>query len=103
MHAAEAAAFAAPTPGVSAAQRWLQKGNLAAQHAAAGAFDSAMRLLNRRAHAFLAAPLCSASGRAAVLLCLCEKPLRSGSTCRIMFAVGHAGIPQGSLFLLHLY
>ena len=47
MHAAEAAVFAAPTPGVSAAQRWLQKGNLAAQHAAAGAFDSAMRLLNR--------------------------------------------------------
>ena len=47
VHAAEAAVFAAPTPGVSAPQRWLQKGNLAAQHAAAGAFDSAMRLMNR--------------------------------------------------------
>ena len=47
VHAAETAAFAVPTPGVSASQRWLQKGNLAAQHAAAGAFDSAMRLLNR--------------------------------------------------------
>jgi len=55
-HAAETAVFAAPTPGVSASQRWLQKGNLAAQHAAAGAFDSAMRLLNRcpcRRHALL--------------------------------------------------
>ncbi|CAK0784913.1 hypothetical protein CVIRNUC_008118 [Coccomyxa viridis] len=48
VHAAEAAVFAVPTPGVSASQRWLQKGNLAAQHAAAGAFDSAMRLLNRQ-------------------------------------------------------
>ena len=47
VHMAETAVFAVPTPGVSASQRWLQKGNLAAQHAAAGAFDSAMRLLNR--------------------------------------------------------
>ncbi len=45
--AAESAAFAAPTPGVPPSQRWLQKGNLAADHVAAGAFDSAMRLLNR--------------------------------------------------------
>lgn len=45
--AADSAIFVAPTPGVPAAQRWLQKGNLAADHVAAGAFDSAMRLLNR--------------------------------------------------------
>lgn len=45
--AADSAAFAAPTPGVPPSQRWLQKGNLAADHVAAGAFDSAMRLLNR--------------------------------------------------------
>ncbi|CAL8462821.1 g2355 [Coccomyxa elongata] len=46
--AADSAAFAAPTPGVPPSQRWLQKGNLAADHVAAGAFDSAMRLLNRQ-------------------------------------------------------
>ena len=46
----EAAVFAAPTAGVPAAQRWMQQGVLAADHVAAGAFDSAMRLLNR--HAF---------------------------------------------------
>ena len=45
----EAAEFAAPTAGVPAAQRWIQAGVLAADHVAAGAFDSAMRLLNRRA------------------------------------------------------
>jgi coatomer protein complex subunit alpha (xenin) len=45
--ASESAMFVAPTPGVPASQRWLQKGNLAAEHVAAGAFDSAMRLLNR--------------------------------------------------------
>lgn len=45
--AATAAVFAAPTPGVSPPQRWLQKCSLAAEHAAAGDFDSAMRLLNR--------------------------------------------------------
>ena len=71
-HAAEAAVFAAPTPGVSASQRWLQKGNLAAQHAAAGAFDSAMRLLNRCACAppvATSAPATRlATGPAAVLL-----------------------------------
>jgi coatomer protein complex subunit alpha (xenin) len=47
--AAESAAFATPAPGVPPSQRWLQKGNLAADHLAAGAFDSAMRLLNRSA------------------------------------------------------
>ncbi|KAK9839869.1 hypothetical protein WJX81_007554 [Elliptochloris bilobata] len=44
----EAAVFAAPTAGVPAVQRWLQQGVLAADHVAAGAFDSAMRLLNRQ-------------------------------------------------------
>lgn len=52
--AGEAAVFAAPTAGVPASQRWLQQGVLAADHVAAGAFDSAMRLLNRRALAALA-------------------------------------------------
>ena len=47
--AGEAAEFAAPTAGVPAAQRWIQAGVLAADHVAACAFDSAMRLLNRRA------------------------------------------------------
>ena len=56
--AAESAVFAAPTPGVPASQRWLQKGNLAADHVAAGAFESAMRLLNRRARARGALPRC---------------------------------------------
>lgn len=44
----EAVEFAAPTAGVPASQRWIQAGVLAADHVAAGAFDSAMRLLNRR-------------------------------------------------------
>eukprot|EP00884_Botryococcus_braunii_P010188 jgi/Botrbrau1/19170/Bobra.0077s0079.1 len=46
--AAVSAVFAAPTPGVPPQQRWLQKCNLAAEHVAAGALDSAMRLLNRQ-------------------------------------------------------
>jgi coatomer protein complex subunit alpha (xenin) len=40
--------FAAPTPGVPASARWLQKCGLAAEHAAAGDFASAMRLLERQ-------------------------------------------------------
>lgn len=39
--------FAAPTPGVAPPARWLQKCGLAAEHAAAGDFASAMRLLER--------------------------------------------------------
>lgn len=41
--------FVAPTPGVSAANRWATKCQLAADQAAAGAFDTAMRLLARQA------------------------------------------------------
>ena len=37
----------APSPGMSAAQRWAQKCPLAAEQVAAGAFDVALRLLNR--------------------------------------------------------
>ena len=45
--AVELAVFSAPTPGVPVPQRWLQQCNLAAEHVASGAFESAMRLLNR--------------------------------------------------------
>ncbi|KAK9847289.1 hypothetical protein WJX84_005223 [Apatococcus fuscideae] len=40
--------FVAPTPGLPASQRWIQKCNLAAELAAAGDFPAAMRLLNRQ-------------------------------------------------------
>mmetsp|Transcript_49934 Transcript_49934/g.159794 ORF Transcript_49934/g.159794 Transcript_49934/m.159794 type:complete len:1224 (+) Transcript_49934:158-3829(+) len=46
--AGTSALFSVPTPGVPANQRWVQKCALAGEHAAAGAFDSAMRLLNRQ-------------------------------------------------------
>lgn len=41
--------YIAPAPGVPAAQRWLERRDaLAAEHCAAGAFDSAMALLKRQ-------------------------------------------------------
>ncbi|KAH1255933.1 Coatomer subunit alpha-1 [Glycine max] len=40
--------FVAPTPGLPVSQIWIQKSSLAADHAAAGNFDTAMRLLNRQ-------------------------------------------------------
>ena len=46
---AAATVFAAPTPGMSPPQRWLNKCSLAAEHVAAGDFASAMGLLNRSA------------------------------------------------------
>ena len=46
--ASAATVFAAPTPGMSPPQRWLNKCSLAAEHVAAGDFASAMGLLNRR-------------------------------------------------------
>jgi coatomer subunit alpha len=49
--------FVAPTPGVSAANRWATKCQLAADQAAAGAFDTAMRLLSRQAGITEFAPL----------------------------------------------
>ncbi|KAL0432388.1 UNVERIFIED_CONTAM: Coatomer subunit alpha-1 [Sesamum latifolium] len=42
------AVFVAPTPGMPVSQIWVQKSSLAAEHAAAGNFDTAMRLLSRQ-------------------------------------------------------
>ncbi|XP_038973835.1 coatomer subunit alpha-3-like [Phoenix dactylifera] len=40
--------FVAPTPGMPVSRIWIQKSSLAGEHAAAGNFDTAMRLLNRQ-------------------------------------------------------
>ncbi|KAE9617528.1 putative transcription factor WD40-like family [Lupinus albus] len=40
--------FVPPTPGIPVSQIWIQRSSLAADHAAAGNFDTAMRLLNRQ-------------------------------------------------------
>ncbi|KAL6504720.1 hypothetical protein OROHE_023478 [Orobanche hederae] len=40
--------FVAPTPSMPVSQIWVQKSSLAAEHAAAGNFDMAMRLLSRQ-------------------------------------------------------
>ena len=45
--AGERAPFSVPTPGTTPQNRWLQKCSMAAEHAAAGDFGSAMRLLER--------------------------------------------------------
>ncbi|KAK4284774.1 hypothetical protein QN277_001557 [Acacia crassicarpa] len=45
---ARSAVFVAPTLGMPVSQIWIQKSSLAAEHAAAGNFDTAMRLLNRQ-------------------------------------------------------
>ncbi|KAL8143768.1 hypothetical protein V2J09_016800 [Rumex salicifolius] len=45
---ARSSVFVAPTPGMSVSQIWTQRSSLAAEHAAAGNFDTAMRLLNRQ-------------------------------------------------------
>ncbi|KAI3962510.1 hypothetical protein MKW92_032008 [Papaver armeniacum] len=42
------AAFVCPTPGMPVSQIWVQKSSLAGEHAAAGNFDTAMRLLSRQ-------------------------------------------------------
>mmetsp|Transcript_18514 Transcript_18514/g.51859 ORF Transcript_18514/g.51859 Transcript_18514/m.51859 type:complete len:1226 (-) Transcript_18514:342-4019(-) len=49
--------FVAPTAGVPPQQRWQQKCNLAGEQVAAGAFDTAMRLLNRQLGIVNFAPL----------------------------------------------
>mmetsp|Transcript_31726 Transcript_31726/g.82114 ORF Transcript_31726/g.82114 Transcript_31726/m.82114 type:complete len:1227 (-) Transcript_31726:281-3961(-) len=49
--------FVAPTPGVPPQQRWQQKCNLAGEQVAAGAFDTAMRLLSRQLGIVNFAPL----------------------------------------------
>ncbi|BBN03852.1 coatomer subunit alpha [Marchantia polymorpha subsp. ruderalis] len=56
----ESAYFVAPTPGMPVSQIWVQRSSLAAEHAAAGAFDTAMRLLNRQLGISNFAPLKSA-------------------------------------------
>ncbi|KAJ3681842.1 hypothetical protein LUZ60_014415 [Juncus effusus] len=43
-----AALFVAPTPGMPVCQIWTQKSSLAGEHAAAGNYDTALRLLNRQ-------------------------------------------------------
>ncbi|KAL6649011.1 hypothetical protein ACP70R_013235 [Stipagrostis hirtigluma subsp. patula] len=45
---ARSALFVAPTPGMPVSQIWTQKSSLAGEHAAAGNFDTAMRLLSRQ-------------------------------------------------------
>ncbi|KAK7259912.1 hypothetical protein RIF29_25527 [Crotalaria pallida] len=45
---ARSSVFVAPTPGMPVSQIWIQRSSLAADHAAAGNFDTAMRLLNRQ-------------------------------------------------------
>ena len=40
--------FVAPAPGAPASSKWTQRSSLAGDHAAAGAFDSACRLLHRQ-------------------------------------------------------
>ncbi|KAM1004418.1 hypothetical protein ACFX2C_004617 [Malus domestica] len=45
---ARSSVFVAPTPGMPVSQIWSQKSSLAAEHAAAGNFDIAMRLLSRQ-------------------------------------------------------
>ncbi|WCJ40918.1 Coatomer alpha subunit [Euphorbia peplus] len=45
---ARSSAFVAPNPGMPVSQIWIQRSSLAAEHAAGGNFDTAMRLLNRQ-------------------------------------------------------
>ncbi|KAL8459082.1 hypothetical protein ACS0TY_036527 [Phlomoides rotata] len=45
---ARSSVFVCPTPGMPVSQIWAQRSSLAAEHAAAGNFDTAMRLLSRQ-------------------------------------------------------
>ncbi|CAI0474600.1 unnamed protein product [Linum tenue] len=45
---ARSSVFVAPTPGMPVSHIWTQKSSLAAEHVAAGNFDTAMRLLHRQ-------------------------------------------------------
>ncbi|KAL4566402.1 hypothetical protein LXL04_030517 [Taraxacum kok-saghyz] len=47
-NATRSTVFVAPPPGTPATQLWVQKSSLAAEHVAAGNFDTAMRLLTRQ-------------------------------------------------------
>ncbi|KAI8921109.1 coatomer WD associated region-domain-containing protein [Powellomyces hirtus] len=53
----EAATFQAPTPGTNFSDAWVRNSALAADHAAAGSFESAMQLLSRQIGATNFAPL----------------------------------------------
>uniref|UniRef100_A0A0R0H183 Coatomer subunit alpha n=1 Tax=Glycine max TaxID=3847 RepID=A0A0R0H183_SOYBN len=44
----QSSVFVAPAPGMAVGQIWIQRSSLAADHVAAGNFDTAMRLLNRQ-------------------------------------------------------
>ncbi|CAN1836479.1 Coatomer subunit alpha-1 [Linum perenne] len=44
----QSSVFTAPTPGMPVSHIWTQKSSLAAEHIAAGNFDTAMRLLHRQ-------------------------------------------------------
>ena len=48
MEDAASEVFVAPVPGVPAARKWTQKSSIPGEHAAAGDFDSAMKLLHRQ-------------------------------------------------------
>ena len=54
---ADSSFFVTPSAGVPLSQRWTQKSSLAGEHAAAGAFDTAFRLLSRQIGAVDFAPL----------------------------------------------
>ncbi|KAG8377864.1 hypothetical protein BUALT_Bualt08G0077800 [Buddleja alternifolia] len=45
---ARSSVFVAPTPGMPVSQIWVQRSSLAAEHAAAGNFETAIRLLSRQ-------------------------------------------------------
>jgi coatomer protein complex subunit alpha (xenin) len=49
--------FVAPAPGAPAANKWTQRSSLAGEHAAAGAYDTALRLLSRQLGIVNFAPL----------------------------------------------
>lgn len=49
--------FVGTTPGVPGSAKWTQRSSLAGEHAAAGAFDTALRLLNRQLGIVNFAPL----------------------------------------------
>ena len=82
--AGDSAQFVAPTPGVSAVHRWQSKCSLAADQAAAGAFDTAMRLLTRWVPALLL-------GRAAFKQ-LCLQP-PSQHACLLALCATHSPAP----------
>jgi len=95
--------FRMPQTGVPAAQKWAQRCDLAAEHAAAGAFDSAMRLLNRQLGIVDFAPLRSSFVDLASASHACL-PTYGGSG-RVSVPLGSDGSsdsPAGTYTLAHL-